>query len=139
MTNRPTDNANIASLRAGEPAEPVARFLGLRLMELTPGYARVVMKLGPQHVNFNGLVFGGVIAAVADQALAYASNSLVLPSVASQLNIHFIAGPKPDDELIGECHVLKSGRRVGIAEMTVTTGDGRLVAKATATTIPTAH
>ncbi len=127
---------NVARLRATEPDEPIARFLGMKLVELSPGYARVVMKLGPQHVNFNGLVFGGIIAAVADQAFAYATNSLIQPSIASQFNIHFIAGPKPGDELIGECRVLKSGRRVGVSEMTVSTSDGKLIAKATGTTIP---
>ncbi len=127
---------NVARRRAGEPSEPIARFLGMRLVELSPGYARVAMKLGPQHVNFNGLIFGAVIAAVADQAFAYATNSLVQASIASQFNIHFIAGPRPDDELIGECRVLKSGHRVGVSEMTVTTADGRLIAKATGTTVP---
>ena len=113
MTEQQPDN--VARLRASEPSEPIARFLGMRLVELGPGYAKVTMKLGPQHVNFNGLVFGGIIAAVADQAFAYATNSLIQPSIASQFNVHFIAGPKPDDELIGECRVLKSGRRVGIS------------------------
>jgi len=137
MTEQPTDN--VAGLRARAADEPIARLLGMKLVELSPGYARVALKLGPQHVNFNGLVFGGIIAAVADQAFAYATNSLVRPSIASQFNIHFIAGPKPDDELIGECRVLKSGRRVGVSEMTVTTADGKLIAKATGTTIPAAH
>ena len=134
MTEQQPDN--VALLRASEPDEPITRFLGMKLVELGPGYAKVTMKLGPQHVNFNGLVFGGIIAAVADQAFAYATNSLIQPSIASQFNIHFIAGPKPDDELIGECRVLKSGRRVGVSEMTVSTSDGKLVAKATGTTIP---
>jgi len=137
MTEQPTDN--VAGLRARAADEPIARLLGMKLVELSPGYARVALKLGPQHVNFNGLVFGGIIAAVADQAFAYATNSLVQPSIASQFNIHFVAGPTPDDELIGECRVLKSGRRVGVSEMTVTTADGKLIAKATGTTIPAAH
>ena len=137
MTEQQPDN--VALLRASEPDEPITRFLGMKLVELGPGYAKVTMKLGPQHVNFNGLVFGGIIAAVADQAFAYATNSLIQPSIASQFNIHFIAGPKPNDELIGECRVLKSGRRVGVSEMTVSTSDGKLVAKATGTTIPATH
>jgi acyl-CoA thioesterase len=74
--------------------------------------------------------------AVADQAFAYGSNSLALPSYSSQFNIHYIAGAGADDELTAECHVVKSGKRVGISEMTVTNQEGKLIARATGTTIP---
>jgi len=127
---------NVSELKAKESTEPIAKLLKTRLLELTPGYARVAMKLGPQHVNFNGLIFGGIIMAVADEAFAYATNSLIEPSYASQVNIHFLNGPAVNDELIAECRVLKSGRRVGISEMVVTNQDGKLIAKATGTTIP---
>jgi len=73
--------------------------------------------------------------AIADQAFAYATNSLVSPSIATQFNIYLIAGANVDDELTAECRVVKSGRRVGFSEMTVTNQDGKLIAKATGTTI----
>jgi acyl-CoA thioesterase len=127
---------NVAELKLKEQTEPVARFLKTRLVELTPGYAKVSMKVEPEYLNFNGLVFGGIIVAVADQAFAYGTNSLVSQSIASQFNIHFINGASVGDELIAECRVVKSGRRVGVSEMTVTNQDGKLIAKATGTTIP---
>ena len=127
---------NVAELKAKEEREPIASFLKMRLLELSPGYARVAMRLIPEYQNFNGLVFGGIVMAVADQAFAYASNSLAHPSIASQFNIHFITGAKVDDELTAECRVVRSGRRVGISEMTVTNQVGKLIAKATGTTIP---
>jgi len=127
---------NVAELRAKEEGEPIASFLEMRLLELTPGYAKVAIKLKPQYQNFNGVIFGGIVTAVADQAFAYASNSLAYPSLASQFNIHFIAGTAVNDELTAECRVLRSGRRVGISEIVVTNQDGKLIAKATGTTIP---
>ena len=129
-------SANLAELEAGEKAEPVASFLKMRLLELSPGYSKVVMKLTPEYQTFNGMTFGGIIMAVADQAFAYASNSLAYPSIATQFNIHFIAGAEADDELVAECRVVRSGRRVGVSEITVTNQDGKLIAKATGTTIP---
>ncbi len=126
----------VTELRAKEKAEPIASFLKMRLVELTPGYARVAMKLLPEYQNFNGFIFGGIIMALADQAFAYASNSLAYPSLASQFNIHFISSASVNDELTAECRVVRSGRRVGISEMTVTNQDGKLIAKATGTTIP---
>lgn len=128
----------VAELRVKEKGEPIASFLKMRLMELSPGYAKVAMKLVPEYRNFNSFTFGGIIMAVADQAFAYASNSMAYPSIASQFNIHFMAGPGPNDELTAECRVLHSGRRAGVSEMTVTNQDGKLIAKATGTTIPVA-
>ena len=127
---------NVAALKAKEKKEPIASFLKMRLLELSPGYAKVVIKLKPEYQNFNGLIFGGIVMAVADQAFAYASNSLVHPSIASQFNIHFSAGAEAGDELTAECRVVRSGRRVGISEMVVTNQDSKLIAKATGTTIP---
>ena len=106
------------------------------MLELTPGYAKIAMKLIPEYQNFNGLIFGGIIVSLADQAFAYASNSLDYPSVASQFNIHFIAGAEVNDELTAECRVVKSGRRVSISEIIVTNQNDKLIAKATGTTIP---
>ena len=127
---------NLLQLQAKAEGEPIASFLKMRLLELSPGYAKIAMKLTPEYLNFNELIFGGIIMAVADQAFAYASNSATPRSVASQFNIHFIAGAEVTDELIAEGRVIKSGRRVGISEMVITNRDGKLIAKATGTTIP---
>ena len=70
---------NLAELRARAEAEPIASFLNMRLLELSQGYAKVAMKLRSEYRNFNGLIFGGIIMAVADQAFAYASNSVACP------------------------------------------------------------
>ncbi len=128
----------VALLKAKAQDEPISAFLNMKLEVLEPGYARVSMKVLPEHQNFNGFTFGGIIGAVADQAFAYGSNSLAFPSVASQFNLHFIAGAKVGDELIAECRVIQSGRRVGVSEMTVANQDGKLLARATGTTIPLA-
>jgi acyl-CoA thioesterase len=129
-----TEN-NVDELKAQEKDEPIARFLGIKLVELTPGYAKVAMTVKPEYLNFNGYIFGGIIMCVADQAFAYGVNSLNMPSIASQFNIHLIAGAAAGDELTGECRVVKNGRRIGISEMTVTNQDGKLIAKATGTTV----
>lgn len=126
---------NLAELKAKEAEEPIASFLKMKLAELSPGYAKVVMKLTPEYQNFNGMVFGGIVMAITDQAFAYATNSLISPSIATQFNIHLIAAASIGDELTAECRVVKSGRRIGISEMTVTNQDGKLIAKATGTTV----
>lgn len=127
---------NLAELKARAKEEPIASFLKMELLELSSGYAKVAMKLIPEYLNFLGLTFGGIIVAIADQAFAYAVNSVAYPVIASQFNTHFVAAAKVGDELIAECRVVKISRRVGIAEATVTNQEGKLIAKATGTAIP---
>jgi len=129
-----SDNVDALNAKAGH--EPIASFLDMKLVELSKGYAKVSAKLKPEYLNFNNLVFGGIVMAVADQAFAYGTNSVITPNVASQFNIHFIASADVKDELIAECRVVRAGRRVCISEMTVTNQDGKLIARATGTTIP---
>ena len=127
----------IASLQEKEPAEPIANFLGMKLEELSEGYAEISMPMRPEYINFNGMVFGGIMMAVADQAFAYATNSLLTPNLAVQFNINLIAAVAADDELTAECRVVKAGRRVSVSEMTVTNRQGKLVARASGTTLYT--
>lgn len=127
---------NVQALTEKMKAEPVASFLNMRVVELKPGYAKVTMQLLPEYQNFNGFIFGGIITSIADQAFAYASNSVAYPSVATQFNIHFINGAAIHDTLTAECRVIKSGRRVGISEITVSNQHDKLIARATGTTVP---
>jgi acyl-CoA thioesterase len=128
---------NVDLLKAKEKKEPIASFFKMKLVELTPGYAKVTMKVLPEYLNFNGMVFGGIVMSLADQAFAYGMNALVMPSIATQFNIQLISGAVVGDELTAECRVLKSGRRIGFSEMTVTNQNGKLIAKATGTTVVT--
>jgi acyl-CoA thioesterase len=138
MVHKPDEKKTaetIELLKEAAGNEPMASLLGMKLEELTPGYARVSMKMKPEFRNFNGFIFGGIIMAVADQAFAYATNSLAHPSVASQVNIYFTSGAAAGDELTGECRVIKSGRQLSVSEMTVKNQDGKLIATATGETI----
>jgi acyl-CoA thioesterase len=130
-----TEDENIIKLKTLAAKEPVAGFLGMQLVELTPGYAKVTMQLKPEHQNFNGYAFGGIIGAIADQAFAYGSNSVAYPSVATQFNTNFVNAPGVDDLLTAECRVLRSGKRSGLSEITVTNQGGKMIAKCTGVTV----
>jgi acyl-CoA thioesterase len=133
----PEPQNNVELLKTKEKTEPIASFLDMKLTELSPGYARIALKLKPEYMNFNSMIFGGIVMAVADQAFAYATNSLIMPSIATQFNIHLLSGAGVGDELIAEGRVIRSGRRIGVTEMTVTNQSGKLIAKATGTTVVT--
>ncbi|AKG53616.1 thioesterase PaaD [Dehalogenimonas sp. WBC-2] len=123
-------------LRSGSAVEPVWRFLGIELIEIEEGYAKAGLKLKPEFLNFAGLVHGGIIMTLADSVFGYAVNTLHFPTVACQFNTHLLAPPLPDDKLIAECRVVKSGKRMVMAEISVENQDGKIIAKATGTSIP---
>lgn len=126
----------VSWLREQSRTEPIASFLNMELAELSEGYARVTIKVVEDYQNFHGVTFGGIIMALADQAFAYASNSLAYPSVASHFSTYFIAGARTGDELTAECRVIKSGKRAGFSDVTIINQENRLIAKATGITIP---
>lgn len=128
--------SDLSELRDKVSREPISTFLGMKLVDLSPGYAKVTMKLRREHLTFNGFIFGGIISSIADQAFACATNSMGRPSIATQFNLHFIAAASPEDDLIAEGRVLRKGKRVDICEITVTNQDGKLIARATGTAIP---
>jgi acyl-CoA thioesterase len=127
---------DLAALMGRIEGEPIANLLKFKILEVAPGYARVSMKMRPEYLNFNSVVFGSIVMSVADHSWSLAINSLSMPSVATQFNIHFLSPVTPEDELTSECKVLRNGRRIGISEMSITNQTGKLIAKATGTTVP---
>lgn len=116
--------------------EPAVNLMGMQLEALEPGYARVSMEVKPDHLNFHGMAFGGIIMSLADHAFGYAANTLAYPSVASQFNMHFLEGAREGETLMAECRVVKNGRRISVSDIRVTNAGGKLVALATGTTVP---
>jgi len=133
--NHAEQDSNIEKLKNGEKDEPIAGFLSMKLEELAPGYAKITMPMKSEYINFNGMVFGGIVMAVADQAFAYATNSVNSPNLAIQFNIHLISAVTADDTLTAECRVAKSGKRISVSEMKVVNQEGRLIATASGTTM----
>jgi acyl-CoA thioesterase len=85
-------------------AEPdaFARLLGMELLEVADGRARVALTAGPQHGNFLGLVHGGAVFSLADAALAAASNSQGGTAVATVVTIHLLQASHAGDRLLAE-------------------------------------
>ena len=116
-------------------SSPYAVFLGMRLAELKPGYSRVSLKLRPEFLNWDGRVQGGVLASLIDQAFGTAMNSLDRIYVAVQLNVNFLAAAEVGQTLYAEGKVVHAGKTLGVAEMVVSDDKGKVIARATGTTI----
>mgnify|MGYP001055392474 FL=1 len=125
-----------ASLRERLDHNPFVRFMGVEVPELGEGYARFTLEIRPDFHNSQGFLQGGVIAALADEAVAYALFSLVpegemISTV--EMKINFLA-PAQQGVLEAQALIRKRGRTLSLGEVEVTQ-DTRLVAKGMCTYI----
>ena len=111
------------------------RWAGLEVLRVAPGEVDVALDIGDHHLNLIGLLHGGMIATVADTAMGLAMRTLVPAGsshVTVQLNVHYVA-PARKGRVVGERRVVKSGRRMGVAQARVLDDGGRLLATGSAT------
>ena len=128
-THVPEMDRTAAVAKFMEARDLFARHLGIRLLELKPGYSRVGMELKPYMLNGLGMPHGAVIFALADFAFATACNSYGQAAVALSMDIHFISSPSPESSLVAEAAEVHRGKRTGLYRLTVSDQDGNLVAE----------
>lgn len=125
-----------AAIRARLAANPFIRFIGIQAPQLGKGYARFVLPFKGDLANSIGLLQGGVLAALADEAVAFALYSLVKEGESIntvEMKINFL-GAVQEGEVVAEAHIAKRGRTISLGEFTVRQGE-RLVAKGLCTYI----
>ena len=125
--------------RLGETA--FYRWAGIELVDAGPGTAEVAFEAGPEHVNLQGLVHGGMIATLADTAMGLAVRTVLEPGrrhVTVQLGIEFLS-PGRRGRIVARGRTVKVGRQLGFAEADVVDGRGRLLARARSTLSVTAE
>src|SRR3989339_536734 len=108
--------------------EPFAGKFGLTLMDLDDGYSKVSMVFTPDMENLFGMAHGGAIFALIDEAFETASNSHGTMAVALNMNITYLAPPSPGDFLTAEAKEINRTNRTANYYITVTNGEGRLLA-----------
>lgn len=67
-----------------------SKYCGMEVLEATPGYSKIRMKIRDDHLNFFGTVHGGAIFALGDSALGAAANAYGTLSVAVSCNIQYM-------------------------------------------------
>lgn len=92
--------------------------LGIELMEVKDGYAKLIMKIKKAHTNGLDVTHGGVIFSLADCAFAEAVNFNNL-AVAVQVSINFLRPSKEGDILTAEALRVSEGKTFGLYQVTV--------------------
>ena len=99
------------------------------MIDLRPGWARVAMKLEENHLNFMGMIHGGVIFSLADVAFGAAANSFGTRAMALSVGIDFLAAPKIVGEMTAEVELVQRAGKMGFYRMQVTDAEGVIVAQ----------
>ncbi len=105
-----------------------SRALGIEILEVGPGRARLRMTVRADMCNGHHLCHGGLIFTLSDSTFAYACNSRNKVTVANNCSISFIASAGEGDVLTAEGGERHRGGRSGVCDVTVTDQNGKLVA-----------
>lgn len=125
----------IAWIETIKAKSPMINFFGIKLEELSPGYARVLLPFRPEFAQGFGVVQGGIITALGDAAAGVAFMTLMNPGeavVTIELNINFL-NPARESDLVSEARIAHQGTMISLSEFEVRTPDRALVAKGTTT------
>ncbi len=102
--------------------------LGMELLEVRAGYARIRMPVRRDMTNGHGICHGGYMFLLADSTFAFACNSHNQRAVAASAEIHFLASAHEGDVLTAEGVEQHLAGRSGVYDMRVTDQRGRLIA-----------
>jgi len=118
-------------LRRRLAATPALAWLSASLEEIGPDFAVLKLPYREEITNGSGTVHGGVLAALADTAMAFALSTnfdgkMGFPT--ADLTIHYLRRARGD--VWARAKIVKKGRRANVGEVSMTGDDGREVARA---------
>ncbi len=125
MVSEPTDPAALARACAEVmwASDRASRALGMVLESVTPGGARLSMTVRPDMVNGHDLCHGGLIAALADSAFAFACNSHGTVTVASGFDVQLLEPARLGDQLVADAREVALRGRSGVYDVSVRCGE----------------
>jgi acyl-CoA thioesterase len=125
------DDAQRIAERAAEAMfarDRASRDLGMKILEMGPGRAKLTMRVRADMLNGHAICHGGFVFSLADSAFAFACNSHDRATVAAGATVDFLAAVREGEELVAEAVEVWRSKRTGIYEVTVTTAAGEKVA-----------
>lgn len=124
--------------RKGErPVSPNCSLLGLRFLDVAEGTVTLAMPASLWFCTGFGTFYGGVLTALADQAINTAVTTTLPPGTSFgtlDLKVNFLRPVTPDGrDLVARATVEQRGRTIAVTTARIDDADGRRVAMATGT------
>lgn len=123
----PTDPQELAraATRSMYARDRASQHLGIKLDEIRPGYARMSMTVVDWMLQGHDVCHGGLMFALADTAMAFASNSHNESHIALNANIDFLRPAQVGDTLVAEAVEDNRTRRTGMYNVSIVNADGQ--------------
>lgn len=124
----------VSQLKEFSSKEAMTRHMGMELLELGKGYAKVAMTATGDMTDASGSVAGGAVFTLLDEAFQYACNSHGQIAVAQQLCVYFTGQAQAGERLTAEVREVNLTRKTALYQAEVTGQEtGTCLARATAT------
>lgn len=108
------------------PSSGIMQMLGGRIDSFGEGVSVMSLTLEEKHMNPNGVVHGGVLTTLMDEATGHAIVTIrgletmaEAPHATVDMSVSFLSGARVGDELVCEARTLRIGRSVAFAEAEV--------------------
>jgi acyl-CoA thioesterase len=128
MTNHEAMNLASDCAQALFKRDTASQAMGMRLLSVAPGCARVGMSVRADMIQGHGTCHGGYLFALADSAFAFACNSYNEATVAIGCSIDYIAPAHLGDTLTADCTEQSRSGRTGNYDVRIENQQGQLIA-----------
>ncbi len=118
----------VDKLWARSEKEPFRSKLGLEILDIQPGAAKVALEFTPDLKNIFGKLHGGAVFSLLDEAFQLACNAHGQVAVALQVSIHYLAPADDGARLIAEVTESNATRKTALYEARVYQEDGKRLA-----------
>ncbi|MBO1503587.1 PaaI family thioesterase [Serratia proteamaculans] len=136
----PTKMTGLELLLAAEagklPRASIAETVPMKAVSIEEGYVKIVARADQRHLNPLGGVHGGFAATVLDSVTGCAVHSTLEAGVGYgtvDLQVKMLRPVPKDTDLIAEGRIVHISKNLGVSEGSLKSGDGKLLATATAT------
>ncbi len=83
---------------------------------------RALFMTKPEHQGYEGIVHGGILSALLDEAMAKLAFSLGISAVTAEMTVKFTAPVTPGEEVVVLGRITKEARRLVLAEARIEKG-----------------
>jgi acyl-CoA thioesterase len=120
LANMTPDELARATAAAMYENDACTKALGIEIVEVRPGYARLRMPVRDDFLNGHQICHGGLIFTLADSSFAFACNTYNINAVAAGCSIEFLRPVHGGDILTAEAVEQTLSGRTGIYDIRVT-------------------
>lgn len=106
-------------------------YLGLKLVDMQEGVCVTELTLGPQHLNVNGWLHGGVITTISDATAGYAAATMDYRVTTVNMTTEFMRRGPVSGKITCRTHVEKAGRNLMWTKAAIYDENDRLLSEST--------